>query len=87
VLSRATSWSAVLRRETSAGMPALTPTLSNDAARPAHTRLQSAFHAIRKMSAGLTSPSPRLDPSPGRRGSGGRSPGYVDGVTEVLEES
>ncbi|KAJ4369284.1 hypothetical protein N0V86_009115 [Didymella sp. IMI 355093] len=85
VLSRATSWSAVLRRESSAGTPALTPTLSNDTVRPTQTRLQSAFHAIRKMSAGLT--SPRLDPSPDRRASGERSPGYFDGVTEEAEES
>ncbi|KAF2448244.1 thioredoxin-like protein [Karstenula rhodostoma CBS 690.94] len=58
-----------------------------------HTRLQATFEAIKKMSAGLTSPSPKRAVRLGGRG-GGRegkagkqvqTPGYFDAIVDAVE--
>lgn len=86
VLGRATSWSGVLKRENSSGgTPAHTPTIVNDSRGTGQTRLQATFQAIKKMSAGLS--SPRFDNSPSKQSVGERSPGYFDVTTEEPEES
>lgn len=87
-LSRATSWSGVLKRENgSAGTPALTPTMSNDnTGGTGQTRLQATFQVIKKMSAGLS--TPRSDYSPSKQKENGeRSPGYFDVTAEEEDES
>lgn len=87
-LTRATSWSGVLKREnSSAGMSALTPTVSNGSTgNTGQTRLQATFNAIKKMSAGLS--TPRSDYSPSKlKDNGERSPGYFDVTAEEEDES
>ena len=82
-LSRATSWSGMLRRNgstvsTNLGTPASTPPLHIDGMITpggGQTRLQATFQAIKKMSSGLT--TPRFDYSPSKQVNGGlRDPGY-----------
>ncbi|KAF3051158.1 hypothetical protein E8E11_010390 [Didymella keratinophila] len=86
VVGRATSWSGVLKRENnSAGTPARTPTVASGITATGQTRLQATFQAIKKMSAGLS--SPRFDYSPSKQSAGERSPGYFDVTTEEPEES
>lgn len=87
-LSRATSWSGVWKREgSSTGTPALIPTISNsnDNGHGSQNRLQATFQAIKKMSAGLS--SPRFDYSPRReRGDSERGLGYFNVTTEEHED-
>ncbi|KAH6625557.1 thioredoxin-like protein [Boeremia exigua] len=86
VLSRAMSWSGALKREgSSPSASALTPTAKSPTgtggvSSPGQTRLQATFLAIKKMSAGLSSPRFDLTPNKQKEGSG-RSPGYFDVTT------
>ena len=93
-LSRATSWSGMLRRNgssvsTNPATPAFTPPLHIDGRITpggGQTRLQATFQAIKKMSSGLA--SPRLDYSPSRQADGGvRDPGYFAVETAEEEEA
>lgn len=79
MLSRATSWSGVLRRDNSTGRPTPTPKTSSGSTGPGQTRLQGTFQAIKRLSAGLS--SPRVDPGPGRVGDE-RNLGYFVATTE-----
>ncbi|KAJ4985517.1 AhpC/TSA family protein [Stagonosporopsis vannaccii] len=82
-LSRATSWSGVLKREGSSGSRLdMTPS-PNDGTNSSfgHTRLQATFMALKKMSAGLA--SPRIDNTPNKqKDENGRTPGYFDVTAE-----
>jgi hypothetical protein len=93
-LSRATSWSGMLRRngsnvDSSVGTPASTPPLqTNGRLTPGggQTRLQATFQAIKKMSSGLA--SPRIDFGPGRPVDGGaKDSGYFAVRTEEDEKT
>lgn len=80
-LSRAISWSGVLRRDyNSTGTPALSPSVSSGSTTVSggQTRLQATFQAIKKMSVGLA--SPRIDY--GWNKPVVQSPGYFDVTTE-----
>lgn len=85
-LSRATSWSGVLKQgDSSVGTEALRRTTSiSGGVGNGHTRLQATFQAIKKMSAGLS--SPRIDFGPSRHKEGAKTPGYFDVTTEKVPE-
>lgn len=89
--SSATSTSSLSRQ--SSGMTASALSSRDNPSGGGQTRFQATFEAIKKMSAGLTSPRIDFSPKKSVRSSGGdagareeaRSPGYFDVVVEGVE--